>query len=254
VVEGEEFMRAHNGAAYLYDNIGAFVCYKGIPPESTFGRVKRFLLRLEGLLRLLSRDVRRQDSALLRAIHESRNAYDDTETYLLRCEDAAIFCTGSRSKRREREDADQEGEAAAQRDAPTHWPILTAEALSRIGLQVQKELMDERIISYIIEWCDTPDRRVPGIAYNDTCVLYDTNGRNVLMVTRGPERNVYLRIQHGLLDPVLQDHLDGLKKFIGQTFWANNDVYLCFQAAQALAKRGANIDRCFIGVSPGGFR
>ena len=32
----------------------------------------------------------------------------------------------------------------------------------------------------------------------------------------------------------------------------NKQVFNCCQAAQALAKRGENIDRCFIGISPGG--
>ena len=43
----------------------------------------------------------------------------------------------------------------------------------------------------------------------------------------------------------------GCEKFFKQTFWANIEVFRCCQAAQALAKRGENIDRCFIGESPG---
>jgi hypothetical protein len=54
------------------------------------------------------------------------------------------------------------------------------------------------------------------------------------------------------MDPVLQSHLDGLQTFLSQTFWANAHVYKCFLAAQALAKRGQNLDRLFIGLSPGG--
>ena len=37
-----------------------------------------------------------------------------------------------------------------------------------------------------------------------------------------------------------------------QTFWCNVDVFRCCQAALAIAKRGLNVDRCFIGISPGG--
>ena len=48
VMEGDRFLRVHNGMAYFYHDDGAFQPHKGVPPEATFGRVKRFLLRLEG--------------------------------------------------------------------------------------------------------------------------------------------------------------------------------------------------------------
>lgn len=38
----------------------------------------------------------------------------------------------------------------------------------------------------------------------------------------------------------------------GHTPSSNVQVFACNQAAIALAKRGENIVRCFIGVSPGG--
>ena len=39
---------------------------------------------------------------------------------------------------------------------------------------------------------------------------------------------------------------------IGRLFWGNIDVFKCCQAAQALAKRGTNVTRVFIGISRGG--
>ena len=57
---------------------------------------------------------------------------------------------------------------------------------------------------------------------------------------------------HPLLDPVAEDAKARVHKFYMETFWTNLQVYKCCQAAAALAKRGENIDRCFIGVSPGG--
>jgi len=54
------------------------------------------------------------------------------------------------------------------------------------------------------------------------------------------------------LDPVLDDIQAVVLRFYKQTFWANLEPFLCCQAAQALAKRGENIDRCFIGEGPGG--
>ncbi|CAE7264806.1 unnamed protein product [Symbiodinium sp. CCMP2592] len=61
-----------------------------------------------------------------------------------------------------------------------------------------------------------------------------------------------VKIPHPLLDPVLQTHTDRLEKFYAQTFWCNVEVFRCCQAAVAIAKRGCNVDRCFIGISPGG--
>jgi hypothetical protein len=40
IIEGEDHLRIHNGVCYFYNEQGAFTAYKGIPPESTFGRVK----------------------------------------------------------------------------------------------------------------------------------------------------------------------------------------------------------------------
>ena len=50
VMEGERFLRVHRGIAYFYHDDGAFLPFKGVPPEATFGRVKKFLLQLEGRL------------------------------------------------------------------------------------------------------------------------------------------------------------------------------------------------------------
>ena len=41
-------------------------------------------------------------------------------------------------------------------------------------------------------------------------------------------------------------------RFYSQTFWGNIAVFRCCQAAQALAKRGLNVVRLFIGLSSGG--
>ena len=156
VIEGDYFMRIHDGSAFMYTNDGAFVAYNGIPPEATFGRVKRFLLRLEGLFRLLPRDVPRKDQALLEGIDTTVNNHPEVETFFNRCEDAAIFCFGSRRRRQAPPgEAAPDGVAEPEGDAPSHWPIITAEALSRVGLQLQKELLEERVYSYLIEWCDT---------------------------------------------------------------------------------------------------
>jgi hypothetical protein len=91
-----------------------------------------------------------------------------------------------------------------------------------------------------------------GCCYADTCVLYDVADHTLQHVITSPDNHVYVRIPHPLLDPVLADSQDRLELFYKQTFWSNIDVFKRCQAAQALAKRGENIDRCFVGESPGG--
>jgi hypothetical protein len=113
-------------------------------------------------------------------------------------------------------------------------------------------LLEERSISYLIEWCETPDIRNAGVAYTDTSVLYDVGGIPVKLALKSPDHNLYLMVPRPLLDPVLEAAQDEVYEFYRQTFWANVEVFRCFQSAIALALRGENIDRCFIGVSPGG--
>ena len=76
------------------------------------------------------------------------------------------------------------------------------------------------------------------------------------LVQPSPDNNIYVRIPHPLLsslpDPVLENARARLNKFIRQTFWCNEDYFKATLAAIALAKRGENIDRCFIGESSGG--
>jgi len=56
IMEGGRYLRVHNGLCYFYNVDGAFQVLRGVPPESTFGRVKQFLLEVEGMFRLLPKD------------------------------------------------------------------------------------------------------------------------------------------------------------------------------------------------------
>ena len=110
------------------------------------------------------------------------------------------------------------------------------------------------MISLLVEWFETDDERQPCVCYTDVCFVYDppATSHSLEAVQKGPANNCYVKIPHALLDPVMEANQERLLKFYGQTFWANRNVFLCCQAAQALAKRGLNVDRCFIGISPGG--
>ena len=71
-------------------------------------------------------------------------------------------------------------------------------------------------------------------------------------VDPSPSNDIYFRIPDPLLDAVLESAMERTMTFYEQTFWCNNDVFLCNQAAQKLVKAGKNVDRAFMGESPGG--
>lgn len=250
IIEGDIHMRVHKGLCYMYHDDGAFQLYKGIPPESTFYRIKEFLLKLEGTFRLIHKDTARTDADLIAAIVRKLRDHADERSFFDKCIDAAIFNLGDIKKRSGRQvDVDGEDEPQA---VQVPWNIYTAQSISKLGLAIQRELLEEKTFSYIVEWCETPDVRVPGVSYCDACVLYDLNGQNVSITESGPSNNVYVRIPHPLRDAVAETANTRLVTFYSQSFWLNVTVFKCFQAAQALAKRGDNLDRCFIGISPGG--
>ena len=54
--------------------------------------------------------------------------------------------------------APQEEQPAAPRPAPasrseTGWPLYTAISLMKVGLQLQRELLEEKIFNFILAWC-----------------------------------------------------------------------------------------------------
>ena len=267
IIEGDTFLRSHNRTVYVYCSEGAFTALRDSPPEAMFGRVKAALLQLEGCFRLLPLGVKRQDVQLLEAIRHLRMKFDTDHDFFCRCADAAIFCHGDRSAKGagrgaaelppfdELEgglDAGGDGDLV-QQQALQAWTIWTAQALSKVGASIQRELLDDRLMTYVSRWCNTPNPQRPGCAYTDTCVLYDvSDGHHLTHVARSPSNNIYVRIPHPLCDPVLEHAQLELLTFYKQTFWCNQYVLECCQAAQALAKRGENIDRLFIGISPGG--
>ncbi len=110
IIEGGRYMRAHDGTCFFYHDDGAFQTYRGVPPESTFSRVKAFLLELEGLFRLLPRDVKRTDDELMVAISSSMENHASYQDYLHRCVDAAIFNMGDRRQPKVRARSREEGD------------------------------------------------------------------------------------------------------------------------------------------------
>lgn len=214
------------------------------------------LMELEGLFRLLPKDLERKDDVLVTQIQTMAGEYDDLQSFWNACVDAAIFCKGDRKSKKVRRQAsavdDQDQAQFEDEAAPASWNIYTAQAISKVGLAMQRELFQDYTISYLIKWCATHDIRVPGMAYADVSVLYDDGDKTIRLVPPSPDNNIYLSVAFPLVDPGLEDAKAELLVFYRQTFWANLKFFRCCQAAQALAKRGLNVDRLFGGISPGG--
>lgn len=244
LVEGDRYIRVHSGFCYIYNGNGAFLPYSGIPPQAVLFRVCSFFTQLEGLFRRMNPAVQRREDLILRAIAADAESFGDEEGFLQACNKSAIFQQAPDHEAENGDDAVERGSGWTQKVADLIWKVCQS---------VRGDMMHDRLISLLVEWCETPRAAKKCVAYEDTCVLYDTTIEiPVRHVPKKADNNCYVYIPHSLLDPVLSQHVRRLQQFYEQTFWANHDVFLCNQAALALAKRGVNVDRCFIGESPGG--
>ncbi|CAE7704017.1 unnamed protein product, partial [Symbiodinium necroappetens] len=225
IVEGGEHMRCHGGNLYFYQH-GAFTVHRGLDNDQ---------------------QVLDELSTLLSQRNNSRELMQDCETAALR---------GKRLQNKRARSAvlqDQEAAHDAPSAADESGSNALADDLSKIGLAMQRQLLEDRIFNLVVEWCDTPQVRAAGCSYQDCAVMYDLKSdQPITMVGDSPNNNLYLHIAHPLLqprlaDPVLKNAEERLLKFYAQTFWLNNDaalrisVFACNQAAIALAKRGENI-------------
>jgi hypothetical protein len=257
MLEGDRYLRVHKGFLYIYTDNGAFVSYAGTPPESVLFRVTNFFIQLEGMLRRLRGQVQKDASSVARAIIADRQSFHDESEYLEICKKASREPKG---RARDVPVVDHEDEGAIE-DAgldnqleQESWTQQLASKAWKLSHAIKFELMHTRVISLLVEWCETPDQRQPGVCYDDVCMVYDRRDadQSVMPVKKSASNDCYVYIPHCILDPVLQSHQDRLQRFYSQTFWCNHDVFQCCQAALAIAKRGFNVDRCFIGQSPGG--
>ena len=260
MIEGQRHMRVHKGFMYIYDDDGCFLPFNGIPPESVLQRVHQFFIHLEGIFRRMKPETSRKAEAIAKAIVADLQSFTNEQEFLISLREA----TNNKNKvpaYAGRLDAEEYGEDTEDRpgggkESKSHelWTTTMAERAWKLSCTIRYELMQTRMISLLVEWCETEDMRSSCVCYNDICFLYDDPGSTlpVKAVKKGPENNCYIRIPHSLLDPVMQANKERLQLFYEHTFWCNLDVFRCFQSAIAIAKRGYNVDRCFIGISPGG--
>ena len=253
MIEGERHLRVHRGFLYIYNEDGCFVMYSGIPPEIVLTRVQRFMRILEGILRRLRPSVRRQGASVAAAIVADMQSFQTVQDFLDACREAASRRVRLQENGR-LEDTEMEADAEPAQQDDHCWTDDMASRVFKVFCALQNELMQTRMISLLVEWCETPEMRKPAVCYTDLCLAYDIPDAPtpVLAVKKSSHNDCYVLVPHPLLDPVVKDNMVRLEKFYSQTFWANHSVFLCCQAALAIAKRGLNVDRCFIGQSPGG--
>lgn len=255
LIEGDRFIRVHEGFCYIYNDNGSFLPYTGIPPQAVLLRVANFFGQLEGLFRRLDPATVREDAAILSAISVDLARFPREDLYLEACIEAAIWQKSVPTVDFDADDEFEEEPAQARNDGKpgVSWNLSLAKRIWKLCQCIRNEMMHDKLISLLVEWCETANARRPCVSFVDTCVQYDISRENHLMhVKKSALNDCYVYIPHPLLDPVLTQHNERLQKFYSQTFWANNDVFHCCLAAMALAKRGFNVDRCFIGESPGG--
>ena len=257
MIEGERYLRVHRGFLYVYTENGAFVSYAGTPPESVLFRITTFFVQLEGILRRLRAQTSKDASSVAKAIVADRQSFPDEISYLDACRRASREPKGRHRDTvplgEEDAFAMEDGEQESSNDGDT-WTQQVASKAWKLSYSIKYELMNTRIVSLLVEWCETPDQRRPAVCYDDVCMVYDSGKTDyhVHPTLKDAANDCYVYIPHSILDPVLQVHQQRLEKFYSQTFWCNHEVFECCQAALAIAKRGFNVDRCFIGQSPGG--
>eukprot|EP00435_Cladocopium_sp_Y103_P008302 s3962_g2.t1 len=257
LAEGERFIRVHQGFCYIYNDNGAFLPYSGTPPQAVLVRVATFFAQLEGVFRRTSPTTAREAHAILASMNSDLAEFPSEECYLEACREAAIWQRvpqdGVPALADAADDEEEEGAHQGRGKLRDDWTIALAKRIWKLCQSVRNDLMHEKLVSLLVEWCETPHAQKPCVSYEDTCVQYDVSREIQLKhVIKSAENDCYVYIPHPLIDPVLATHTLRLQKFYAQTFWANNTVFECCLAAMALAKRGFNVDRCFIGISPGG--
>ncbi|CAE7235509.1 unnamed protein product, partial [Symbiodinium sp. KB8] len=231
IMEGETHMRFHHGDCYILHASGAFQHYKG-------------------LFRKLPANTRRNEHDVLQAVSSLLDAADSEQSFLDACRLAAVSCKGDsllKGRKQAADDVDDAGE-----EVPSNlWNIYCARTIIAIKRNIIRELSDDKLVSYMIEFCERPMAQAAGCCYNDCCVEMPAGG-SARQVQRASVNDIYVHIPHNI-KCVVPDHvLERLLKFYRQTFWGNVDAFKCCQAAQALAKRGLNVVRLFIGLSSGG--
>lgn len=244
ISEGGRTLRFHAGDCYMKGPSGAFQQHRGVPPDHD--RVQNFLLHLEGIFRRIPTTTSRTANDLLDAVKNLYAAAEGQDTFLTHCVDACLNVDGDAARGRGGGNFPEDGPALG------GWTAATAKTILAVKKQLSYELTQDKLLHYMCEWCEAAKVIEAACCYEDCCVKYDVDSVPAKQVLRESLENCYLRVPHSLKGTVPLAVVERVQKFYAQTFWGNIAVFKCGQAAQALAKRGLNVVRLFIGLSSGG--
>ena len=63
---------------------------------------------------------------------------------------------------------------AKQTDDVQSWTLDIADKCWKLSGTVRLELMQTRMISLLVEWCETEDQRSASVCYDDVCFVHDS--------------------------------------------------------------------------------
>eukprot|EP00438_Fugacium_kawagutii_P003693 Skav206833 [mRNA] locus=scaffold3672:167985:175192:- [translate_table: standard] len=171
IVEGGKYLRFHDGDCYMLHCSGAFQRYKGVPADSS--RLHEFLLQLEGIFRKMPEDVKRDEIDLLDAIHALwADAGKNDDEFGKKCVRAAVSNVGENCLRKKQQDED---EASLDSD-PRNWRFHAARVVWQLKMRLSRELTEEKLLHYMIEWCETAKLAMQACCFEDCTVEYASSG------------------------------------------------------------------------------
>ena len=274
IVDGDCNLRSHNGTVYQYGQ-GAWTPFEGLVTDSALGRIKDFLLHLEGIFRLIpSKTPRTWPKVQKEILNLMRGAVaaspEEWGAHLRQSCVLGMKTGAARGIRRlsgsrrmgSSQMCSQQSASDPGDDEPVDgggegqatWPSHVAQAVVRAGTSLMNRLQDKKVWQMFAEWTETPCPRSPGLATPGACWMLKDGGAGALLEPCAPDpfNNVYIFLNVNLTLPVLQEDTDRVQHFLRSTFWGNGPALRCMFAAMSLALHGLNVDRAFWSTGPGG--
>ncbi|CAE7461722.1 unnamed protein product [Symbiodinium sp. CCMP2592] len=249
LVEGSgRHVRAHGGQCFFYSEHGHWNAYKGVIPEGTLARCKKFLVQLEGLYASFHGNVFRDHDGILKASQELLERHSlQSDILLTACEKAAICRMPPKSKGSNPGEVDDVQDPG---DDKVHWTVAMANTIGKLYVKLQTSLLNDSIIKYYIAWCSQDVKPAGGFCTTDAAFAFTADGLHPVRKT--PRNNMYVYLPRRMLDPVAEDVRKRVELFWKTTYWANAEAVQVFMASFVLAPRGENVDRAFWSIGSGG--
>ena len=288
LAQGDNMMRAHDGNTFLYEN-GAFRLFKGIIPESTIQRCADFSSYVEGCLWCIEQSCKSRSELdiydaldnLFRAITAEAIRRPEESA----CAEGAIAGGPPRGVKRKLPDMSLDNAEIPHAEGPLDegaiyealketsldkwvtsskgscgktWAAQEAVNCLSMSKELSSRMETAKIIPFYAEYMEVERSTSLGLSLEDCCLIYEPQsaserqGRIMRQVAKGPEHNIYTYIERPLSDPVIEDALSRVGRFLNTTFCDNAWALECSIAGAALALMGQNVDMAFWSIGKGG--